>query len=249
MNNVFSTKFERVLEILGFHKPDIVCLQEVDLFDYPRLPSDEFHVITDPGAVGKQTSVVLLSRDVFISPVKMSFKADFLAGEDLLVVQTQHAKSGRQLSVASFHGDTRGKTTLPTLRLMLDKCEGDLVIGMDANTHRIGSEGKLVSDELVKFLKSNEYQISNPNAHPTTRSSRTFVQPQSHKGSHEAQLQVSEEPKDWIAASKSMVISSSGIDFTGRAEEVDDNIPNARFPSDHALVFAELIIERLTDEL
>ena len=249
MNNVFSTKFERVLEILAFHNPDVVCLQEVDVFDYPRFPSDEFHVLTDPVAAGKQTSVVLLRRNIFTSPETISFKADFLADEDLLVVKTQHVKSGRQLTVASFHGDTRGKTTLPTLRLILDKSDGDIIIGMDANTHTMGSDGKLVSHELVKFLKSNAYHISNPNAHPTTRSSRTFVQPQSHKGSHEAQLLVSEEPKDWIAASKSIVISSSGIDFTGRAEEVDDYIPNARFPSDHALVFGEVIIGRRTDEL
>jgi hypothetical protein len=83
----------------------------------------EYHVVasTDASAVHNQNSVVLLRRATFptagrevTDDARVLLKAGTLSPGDLVVLVCQDV-AGAQYLIASFHGDSDGKATLPVL--------------------------------------------------------------------------------------------------------------------------------------
>ena len=181
------------------------------------------------------------------------------------------SKHGGRYVLASFHGDTNGLATIPVVdavdkhALLLDpeaptpsdearapRAPPRMVFGMDANTHVAHEEGK--KQGVASFAAHLERRglVScwgvepDPRVH-TTFNARTYLQPQLNKAVRFAERATSpatdKHPKDHIlfrlGTFECRIVTR---DNTGEGEFVDDApFPTLTFPSDHALVCAELV--------
>ena len=180
------------------------------------------------------------------------------------------ADGGRYV-LASFHGDTNGLATIPVVdavdkhATLLDpetptpsdetgapRAPPRLVFGMDANTHVAHEEGK---KQGVTSFAAHLERIGlvscwgvepDPRVH-TTFNARTYLQPQLNKAVRFADRGTSpatdKHPKDHIlfrpGTFDCRIVTR---DNTGEGEFLDDApFPTLTFPSDHALVCAELV--------
>jgi hypothetical protein len=181
----------------------------------------------------------------------------------------KNEKDGGRYLLASFHGDTNGLATVPVVdavdkhALLPDpttpnektpKTPPRLVFGMDANTHKTHEESKKqgVSDFAAHLEKIGLVSCwgvePDPRAH-TTFNARTYLQPQLNKAVRFAERATSsstdKHPKDHIVFRLGTFdVRIVTRDNTGEGEFVDDTpFPTLTFPSDHALVCAELVEE------
>ena len=131
---------------------------------------------------------------------------DGVEAGDLLVAVAQLA--GREVALASFHGDTNGLATLPVLAavhaLAQQMPSHRLVFGLDANTYEHGSGSKQSVVEFGQDFVSKGYSscwgdAPDPSNH-TTFNARTFLQPQLQKAakSTEKAGKGDKNPKDFI---------------------------------------------------
>lgn len=178
-------------------------------------------------------------------------------------------EDGGRYVLASFHGDTNGLATIPVVDAVdkhatlpdpetpndaTPRAPPRLVFGMDANAHATHEEGKKqgVSDFAAHLEKIGLVSCwgvqPDPRAH-TTFNARTYLQPQLNKAVRFAERATSpstdKHPKDHIVfrlgTFDCRIVTR---DNTGEGEFVDDTpFPTLTFPSDHALVCAELVEE------
>jgi hypothetical protein len=178
---------------------------------------------------------------------------------------------GGRYVLASFHGDTNGLATLPVIdaldkhALLLDvnrpapndedaspRAAPRFVLGMDANTHVDHAENERLgvsafAAHLERLGLATCWGVfPDPRAH-TTFNSRTSLQPQMNKAVRFSERATSaltdKHPKDHIVyRGDSFTARLVARDNTGEGEFIDDvPFPTLAFPSDHALVCAELV--------
>ncbi|KAF4675458.1 hypothetical protein FOL46_001396 [Perkinsus olseni] len=225
---------------------DVIMLQEVSDDIQSRILSvDEaegYELIAESNSSGaKQRSVILIKKgcgleiDVAASErVREAMRTEGerrgLASGDLsvAVVSTQN---DHPLLLASFHGDTNGRLTIPTLKV-LSSLGLPLLVGVDANCYANPTPGNLAVVDFLKAVTDTGLYHTQPLT--TTRNLRTPLQAQSAKTNV-----FDENPKDYILLTNAgMTIEKSSVDDGGSGGH---SLPNLRFPSDHAIVEAETV--------
>ena len=243
-NAVCNHKDKYVIDILQKANSDVYFIQEAiacDLF-----AKELFEVISPEGGQGKQDSVIALRKCFWKVTQRLHFDDPRLEPGDLVAVKARHALTGKEYVLASFHGDTNGIATIPVLQLIFAASDVDrdrVIIGADTNAHSSIRNNALNFNDLIYFIKAHNMTASNSQGRVTKRNMRTFYQAQSLKGKWRNSSDMDEDPKDQIIVGSEVEVRMAGIDFTGNREETDDLIPNEIFPSDHALVWAEVVLE------
>lgn len=209
-----------------------------------------------------QNSVMLLRKAVFpggaaedvTGKVLEKVHGGKLELGDLFAVSTVDS-AGNKLLLGSFHGDTDGLMTLPTVRAMDAVCREmpgySLIMGLDANTYHNHSEGK--KQGVFEFYKACEalgfHSCFHGVASNTTFKARTSLQPQFNKAVKHSEMLESpftdKNPKDHILFSRDKWEARECVkDNTGN-ESYDEGIvlPTIGFPSDHSIVRATLVLQ------
>ncbi|CAE8616229.1 unnamed protein product [Polarella glacialis] len=266
----FRKKNAKTTAILdGYREASVLCLQEASvnfLGDLGVSSLATTHHIVAPAkadAQRDQNSAVLLSRQFFPAGAAKELTEDVIAAldvqpspleaGDLIVVRTTSA-TGTPFLVASFHGDTNGKSTSPVLRAVAKvlAAEGagcQLIFGMDANTHLAGSSSLYGVKEFLQDCEALGLRTCWPDGKDmaeclTTCNARTFLQPQLNKACPSTlKLQKGDvNPKDHIVFRRSGFEPVSTFkDNTARRQYVESMcFPTLQFPSDHGLVATAL---------
>jgi len=249
-----SKKNTRVLEILQttYRDADVVFLQEAgnQLLDMLRDTYKSTHELVLPRNYNKkrnQNSVMLLRKDLVSSTQEYLIPEDGWESGDLLVVKTKVA--GVDFTLGSFHGDTNGLLTIPMIRKVSAHLQTEaFLIGLDANTHEFESTS---TQHVVEFEKVCKYHGLESNwgtldaSRYTTFNARTYLQPQLNKAAKSDELakKGDRNPKDFILFTRHVKSSGTWRDNTGKGEWLNDIVfPSLDFPSDHAVISADLRI-------
>ena len=207
-----------------------------------------------------QNSVICLSRAAFDAASVADVTTDALAllpaegtqpaDGDLLVI-TASDRNGRAYLLASFHGDTDGLATAPTLHavhaLSLTLPSHRLVFGLDANTYAEAKPLKQASAEsfVADVRAKNLATTSGDTRQLTTYNARTYLQPQLQKACGAAQMKERGDcnPKDYILYSPAAhSVVEFGADNTAKRAYDDELVlPTLEWPSDHGLVYSTLL--------
>jgi len=205
-----------------------------------------------------QNSIILAKRgffeegstiDVTDHIIRLAGGGKWIAPGDLCAMTMQGA-DGKRYLLASFHGDTNGKASLPVLRSLNEAVttyypDHVLICGMDANTHKRHSDTTQGFETFNTSFKDMEMlscwgDAPSLGAHWTTRNARTYLQPQLQKAVGIADVAKKGETnlKDWILfRSNQLESSEEQRDNTGLREFREDMVfPTLNFPSDHAIV-------------
>ena len=167
--------------------------------------------------------------------------------------------TGQRLVLASFHGDTNGRGTVPIVEALQREVAANypghvLIMGLDANTYKLHSAEYQGVGDFQRFLESRSLEscwgtCPDP-LRPTTCNARTCLQPQLNKAisSSERLVKADKNLKDWIIlrsgdALTQVTCCNVSRDNTG-ARSYHDNLifPTTSFPSDHAVVSCMLTI-------
>ena len=237
---------------------DVLFLQEVRTSNTLQASLGAAYEVLMPATPSKadQNSAVALKKSAFdvagAADVTAEARAKFPSGGaaisdgDLIVITVSDA-SGRPFLLASFHGDTDGLATAPTLAavhaLHTEAYPSHaLVFGLDANVYEAPKPGKQAgaTDFLADVAAKGYAASSGERLEVTTFNMRTFLQPQLQKAcrAKEKKKNGDVNPKDYILYEpKAFGIKEFGVDNTTRKERVDQVIPTMEWPSDHCLVF------------
>ena len=240
---------------------DVIFVQEAsEAFAMSARSCLDHHLLWPKAADGRrrQTSLVLLRKGAFDASSTFDVTADVLdlldqpctEPGDLCAVSVASTAGGRLL-LASFHGDSGGRSTAPVLaaldRLARERLPGHTVlIGLDANLPA-GSDGSPTAAAAAAGLASC---WDGRCGAWTTRKARTPLQPQLHKAVRRADALRPEHARlaDWVLYRPGQLDSRSvAVDNTGRGcfDGGDGGgIPSSSFPSDHAIVLTTFCIIR-----
>merc|ERR1711953_1346133 len=155
------------------------------------------------------------------------------------------------------HGDTNGLLTAPMLSQVHAHIPTErLLFGMDANTYEKTSPKTFHVLEFEKMYTELGYKSCWGSVDPqryTTFNARTYLQPQLNKAAKSSELAAKGDrnPKDFILFTEHFVLGQIWRDNTGKGEYHNHHVfPTLEFPSDHAVVSADLFLPSLTtDEL
>lgn len=276
-NKLNRGKPRRSVEILEkeYAQSDILFLQEVGASFLAAAKSSALgqkyvtHVPVDRDGERDQISVVLLRRGEFeevrevTSEVLALLHADEAAGKgkvpiapgDLVALTGFRLRDRQRYLLCSFHGDTNGLATVPTLAAVHKYAvtaapDHVLLFGMDANSHAAPEKDQLGVDALAEYyrgkgLSSCYGSHPDPVANVTTCHARTYLQPQLNKAVslQEKNLKGDRNPKDFIVFFASdFAVTRVQKDNTGRRGQyaVDTVFPTLAFPSDHAITSTSL---------
>jgi len=260
-------KDDRVIAVIrdNYSQMDAICLQEVSAVLCEALRKelgDTYHILApaDASALRNQNSIVLLKQATFpdsgheITTEVLSILPDHtLSPGDLCVIKCAD-QSGTDFVIASFHGDSDGKATLPTIEAVVQATSSvapaaKLLCGMDLNTttpETAKRDHKLCWMEMLAALPKHNLMTSfGANPPPTDYTSfvaRSSLQGQLHKAVPYANIfkAASKEPKDVILFRPSEFDRlKCWKDCTGDGAWAADTImPSTKFPSDHAILAA-----------
>lgn len=260
-------KDDRQIQILAdqYSSMDVVCLQEVSVAMVETLHRSlgtDFHVIAgaDASPEQNQNSVILLKRATFpeagleiTAEVKTRMVSNQLSPGDLVVVLCTDT-AGVQYVVASFHGDSDGKSAVPTVGAVASVAaesypDAKFIAGMDVNTttpERSVQEHKLswttLLDELPKHNLTTAFGDRPPATDYTSFIARSSLQGQLHKAIPftEVEAHACKEPKDVVLyRSGEFCRAKCWKDCVGDGSWRQDAVmPSVTFPSDHAIVAA-----------
>jgi len=222
-------------------------------------------IVCGPPKVSKadQNSCILLSTSRFAADSITDLTKEAMALQptdgtqatdgDLIVVAATDTTTGKQLLLASFHGDTDGLATANTLTavhaLAATRPEATLLFGLDANTYLKAKPGKqAAAADFITDFTGKGYD-SSFGAKPlteclTTSNARTFLQPQLQKACKAADKASKGDfnPKDWLLfprAAFELVVG--GKDNMGDRSYTEGMVvPTLTWPSDHGAVFATI---------
>jgi len=220
------------------------------------------HAVIAPAKASKadQNSVIALSTAKFdvASALEVTAKAmELLPAEgskpsdgDLLVVSVSDV-AGKKYLFASFHGDTDGLATAPTLHAVHALWKSmpgyALFFGLDANTYAKAKPGKqaAVTDFLDDVGSKGLVASSGSEPFITTYNARTFLQPQLQKACKAGNKKAKGDfnPKDFILyAGSEYELVDFGADNTGKRAYTEEMvIPTLDWPSDHGLIFTTVL--------
>lgn len=217
-----------------------------------------------------QNSIILASRAEFVEdsardvteeilsvvpriaatlPPKVSAKME--KGD--LVAATIQGTDGNRYLLVSFHGDTNGLATRPVVaavdEIARDKYKDHiLVFGLDANTYREHTQhyqGVMNFHEFISERGLGSCWGGHPDPmNATTCNARTYLQPQLNKavGREDRVARADKNLKDWIIFySNQTSAADPAKDNTGGRRYTEEMVfPTLDFPSDHAVVSAQL---------
>jgi len=258
-----SRKKDLIKEILTktYQDADVLCLQEAgnELVQLLRDVYSESHDVIVPRSYSvkrAQNSIMLLRRSMFSEVHEVEVAAEGWEDGDLLLVKSKVNTPGApEVSLASFHGDTNGLLTIPMLtKVMKELPSSRLIFGMDANTHELQVSGKAYVLDFEKTYKELGLQANwgyklDPKLY-TTFNARTYLQPQLNKAAKSSELVKNgdQNPKDFVLFSKHFQVMGKTRDNTGKGEYVEDVVfPTLDFPSDHAAITADLLLDDRTE--
>jgi hypothetical protein len=270
-HSLIHGKDDRVCAIIAdsYKDTDVFFLQEATaalvrtVSQHTEL-SKKFLVLLPEKMDGKrdQNSIILVDRQRFRASTSLEVtqtvaeyvEGNFLEPGDLLAVSIEDTRGDKWLLV-SFHGDSNGLSTHPTLlgchQAHLDAFQNHrLLAGIDANTRSHGHDRfhrgvadlrRLLADKCMVSVWDD---VDDPFI-KTTCSARTSLQTQLHKAvaHHHRFSAATVSLKDWILTYAAHVetISPPLRDNTGAREYVDAQVlPTTDFPSDHAIVSATI---------
>lgn len=258
---LFPVRDARALQSV-YGETDVIFLQEVRTTMAVAATLSESYICAAPNPPSKadQNSIILLRKSRFdassVEDVTSDARALFptdgaakISDGDLLVIKVLDA-SGKKFLLASFHGDTDGLATAPTLACVHSYAatlpDHTLIFGLDANTYAKAKPGKqAASADFLKDVAAKGLAASCGELAPamTTFNARTYLQPQLQKAckASEKKSKGDYNPKDYIifAPGGGLEVQSIGVDNTGkRTHEVEMVIPTLEWPSDHSLVHA-----------
>jgi len=280
-----KNKWTRTTEIMqqSYGDYEIMFLQEVSskfIDELGESPFSTSHHIVAPSKLGKrdQNSIILLSKSAFPDAAAVKELQPLAAikgvGDGDLVVTSAQDCRGESWILASFHGDTNGLCSNPTVAAVheLTQAEGQkaggnlprLLFGLDANTHRNHKEGKVqgvdefAAECVALGLTSCWGDAGAGKEEYTTYNARTYLQTQLHKACSRDAFMVKGDvnPKDSIlyykdpAAGGFFGHESTSKDNTGNTarEFVPDTpFPSMQFPSDHAVLSTTMLVSSKND--
>ncbi|CAL1126411.1 unnamed protein product [Cladocopium goreaui] len=251
-----SKKNELIKGILQetYKDADVLFLQEAgnELLTLLREKyTDAFHIAVPRSFSNEraQNSIILLRRSIFAEPTEVEVPADGWDPGDLLLLRCQ-VHQGPEIALASFHGDTNGLLTVPMLsKVWRHVPVSRLVFGLDANTHEKKVDGKAHVLDFEETYRGLGLQACWGDVKPklyTTFNARTYLQPQLNKAakSNELEEKGDRNPKDFVLFTKHFKVGDVIRDNTGEGRYVEDMVfPTLQFPSDHALVAVDLLLD------
>ncbi|CAK9008502.1 unnamed protein product [Durusdinium trenchii] len=257
-----SKKNDLIKDILlqTYKDADVLFLQEAGnqlLSSLREEYSSTFHVAVPRSFSNEraQNSIVLLRRSIFAAPSEVEVPAEGWEPGDLLLLRAQ-VLGGPEIALASFHGDTNGLLTIPMLSKVWQHLPvSRLIFGLDANTHEKRVDGKAHVLDFEESYRSLGLKACWGDVSPklyTTFNARTYLQPQLNKASKSTELEEKGDrnPKDFILFTKHFQVGDVIRDNTGRGDYVEDMVfPTLEFPSDHALIAADLLLLAEQSEL
>jgi len=228
---------------------DALLLQEVSRaagsLIKERLP--DFHVIGG-GSGGNNNSLVLARKSYFTEVVDETAtfapKLPISCGDACVVLA--RSVNGEQVVLASYHSDCDGKMTLPFIDAFVQHTAGRMcLLGIDGNMTSDPEKGRLNSMSFRKAIVAHGLHSCLPEDVWTTYKARTFMQPQFQKAVLSTKLKDDADlgPKDHILATAPSYFVSVARDTTGTHQFIDAPLPTERFPSDHAIVAADVLLE------
>ena len=256
-----------ILQAPPFMDSDVIFLQEVRTTNglAAALANDYACVTPNPPSKADQNSVILLRKSRFgpsvaAEDVTAAARALWpkdgakISDGDLLVIKAPDAH-GNKFLLASFHGDTDGLGTSPTVAavcaLAATLPDYTVVFGLDANTYQKPKAGKQAG--VATFLEevaNHGYAASCGSSTEvrTTFCARTYLQPQLQKAckANEKKSKGDYNSKDYILfSSSSMAVSNYGAanTVTG-AHDQEMVIPTLEWPSDHSLLHTTFTLKK-----
>lgn len=259
-----QNKGQKVISILdkAYGDADVIFIQEAAaaFVEAAKVGLGRKYMILRPYLLDgfrNQNSIILAKKRVFVEGstidvtehvIRIAGGGKWIAAGDLCAMTMQGA-DGRRYLLASFHGDTNGMASLPVLKALHAATSTYypnhiLICGMDANTH------KKHTDSTQGFENFHEAFVEmgmlscwheGPSLDTwTTRSARTYLQPQLQKavGIADVAHKGDTNLKDWIILkSLQMEVFGEERDNTGLREFREDMVfPTLNFPSDHVIV-------------
>lgn len=249
-------KEKKTIEIIDvtYNDVDVLFLQEVSTKFIDKW-SDSSRKMYLPEKLNKrnQNSVIVLKKSEFtgIEDITKMVYAQFDSWKrpnpcndgDLLLLKATGV-DGKGYILGSFHGDTQGCATIPVIEAILSVSDffpgHKLILGVDANSHTEGSEGKTLSvghlTEYMRIKGLGNCWGKNPDPQNyTTNNCRTYLQPQLNKAE-----KISKELKDYIIYKGFNSHRDTKKDNNGDKTFVKGVFPSTNFPSDHAIVSTTL---------
>ena len=224
---LYENKAASCVAVLTTHyaNADIIFIQEADEAFAARAGVCLSHEVLRPaGADGRraQMSLVLARRGFFADGSARDVSEEAVRRVDphcvergdLCAVEVAASDGGAKYLLASFHGDSAGRSTAPALAA-LDALHADvfpghiLVVGLDANTS--AAAGRLGHDDMSALLAGRGlascWSGRNLAELWTTFSARTSLQPQLHKAVGPGRVldPCHRQLKDWILFRDSQV--------------------------------------------
>jgi hypothetical protein len=266
-SHMVDGKDDRQIEVLsGYYSAmDVMCLQEVSLAmveTLTRTLGREFHVVAgaDASPEQNQNSVILLKKVTFRDPgheitseAKARMVSSQLSPGDLVVVHCTDV-DGVGHVIASFHGDSEGKSAIPAICAVASMAEESyptaaFFAGMDVNTttpERSIAEHRLSWDTMLDALPKHKLSTcfgDRPAASDyTSFVARSSLQGQLHKAVPYSTVadHACKEPKDVVLYRPSDYgRAKCWKDCMGDGSWRQDAVmPSITFPSDHAIVAA-----------
>ncbi len=250
---LFANKAASCISILQaqYRAADVIFVQEAsDAFAARAGACLDHHVLRPAGADGRrrQTSLILARRGLFDLATASDVTDEVLRGLDRPCAQPGDlcayavAAGRRRFLLASFHGDSDGRSTAPALsalaRLAAERYPDHVfLLGIDANTPGDGDLPPL----LHALGLSSCWEGHDLRGLWTAFSARTPLQPQLHKAVGPAGVldRRHRRLKDWIVfRSAQLAPRAAARDNTGGGALVARAMPSRAFPSDHAVVSA-----------
>jgi hypothetical protein len=170
---------------------------------------------------------------------------------DLCVFEAT-AHDGERFLLASFHGDSAGRSTAPVLAglhsLALERCPGHtLLFGLDANTAGGRGDGEAEAElgvDLAGRGLGSCWRGREAGEVWTAFSARTALQPQLHKAVRPGDVgdRRHRRLKDWILFydAQLALVGAERDNGGDRSFCPGRAMPSLAFPSDHAIVSATL---------
>jgi len=251
---------------------DVVFLQEVaaifvDMLEGSQAITAGYHVVKPAKMDAKrdQNSVVPLNKAMFavdtVAEVTEEVVAaltakDMVMDGDILGLKVEDNDGGSYF-MASFHGDTNGLATIPTVEALQAVAKGPgyedhhVLWGLDANAHFTADGGKRLGVEDWQ-AKLHELGLSSGSGMDlpeegcyTCYNARTYLQAQLNKAckSNEIRATGDVNPKDFIVFQPERYeLGQVKKDNTGEERFIPDTaFPTLTFPSDHAVLACDLV--------
>lgn len=236
---------ERVINATLATGVDVMFLSEVSV-DLLRTLSETHLVFYDCEETSPQRIAVVVSKDCSLLAGVVCERKGY--GNGFIAVRAMVKGTGAPLWLVSAKSDSSGMMT-PDILTSVGKLVGRdrFVCGMDPNTSIIGNRNKMPIRSFVHGVaKLGAVALPKPGdpAYATTFSTKTKLQPQTNKGARAGESE-SPDQRDFIITNLepegTVAVVTDPTEVASRdGVATVRHLPSDTFPSDHALVIAEL---------